>query len=214
MRTRAVVAAAVLSCAIVSGGWLVQRGLIATARPSSDKVDGGRLFDQVVSRVRDDYVDSAAGKDIYRKAVDGLMLELGDPHSSYLTSDRLSRLNETTSGKYAGVGLQIDIRDGWITVVTPLPDRPPKRLVSGPAIGSPKSTGSRRIAGPRKKRKRRCAASPEPRSRSESSGSACRRTFRSSSSGVRSASLGATCADAPRRRRLSRLARVQRQRGA
>lgn len=124
MRTRAVVAAAVLSCAIVSGGWLVQRGLISTGHSASAKVDGGRLFDQVVSRVRDDFVDSTAGKDIYRKAVDGLMLELGDPHSSYLTTDRLSRLNETTSGKYAGVGLQIDIRDGWITVVTPLPDSP------------------------------------------------------------------------------------------
>jgi carboxyl-terminal processing protease len=124
MQTRAIVAAAVLSCAIVSGGWLVQRGLIITVHTASARVDGGRLFDQVMTRVRDDYVDSAAARDIYRKAVDGLMLELGDPHSAYLTTDRLSKLNETTSGKYAGVGIQIDIRDGWITVVAPLPASP------------------------------------------------------------------------------------------
>jgi len=124
MRTRAIIAAAVLGCAIVSGGWLVQRGLISTGHTASAKVDGGRLFEQVLTRVRDDYVDSSAAKDVYRKAVDGLMLDLGDPPSLYLTADRLSRLNETTSGKYAGVGLQIDIRDGWITVVTPLPDSP------------------------------------------------------------------------------------------
>jgi carboxyl-terminal processing protease len=128
MRTRAIVAAAVLSCAIVSGGWLVQRGLITTAHTGSAKVDGARLFEQVMARVRDDYVDSAVVKDAYRKAVDGLMLELGDPHSAYLTADRLSKLNETTSGKYAGVGLQIDIRDGWITVVTPLPDSPAEEV--------------------------------------------------------------------------------------
>jgi len=123
MRTRAIVSAVVLGCAVVSGGWLVQRGLISTGS-RSPKVDGGRLFEQVLARVRDDYVDSSAAQDVYRKAVDGLLLELGDPHSVYLPSDRLSRLNETTSGKYAGVGLQIDIRDGWITVVTPLPDSP------------------------------------------------------------------------------------------
>src|SRR4051812_23504172 len=123
MKTRAIAAAAVLSCAIVSGGWLVQRGLVS-GRAAPTKFDGARLFQQVLSRVTDDYVDSSVVKDVYRKAVDGLILELGDPHSAYLTADRLSRLNETTSGRYAGVGIQIDIRDGWITVVTPLPESP------------------------------------------------------------------------------------------
>ena len=125
MKARGVVAIAVLSCAIVSGGWLMQRGLVGTAHSSApDKVDGARLFTQVLERVQQDYVDSTAVKNIYRRAVDGLMLELGDPHSAYLTADRLSRLNETTSGQYAGVGLEIDVRDGWITVVRPLPGTP------------------------------------------------------------------------------------------
>ena len=124
MKTRAVVAIAVLSCAIVSGGWLVQRGLISGSPASSRKFDGGRLFQQVLSRVAEDYVDTAAVKDVYKKAVDGLLLELNDPHTSYLTNDRLARLNETTSGQYAGIGVQIDIRDGWITVVAPLAGSP------------------------------------------------------------------------------------------
>ena len=125
MKPRAIVAVAVLSCAIVSGGWLVQRGLIATGHSApAGKVDGARLFEQVLERVQRDFVDSAAVKDAYRKAVDGLLLELGDPHSAYLTTERLTRLNETTSGRYAGVGISIDVRDGWITVVTPLPDSP------------------------------------------------------------------------------------------
>jgi carboxyl-terminal processing protease len=126
MKARAVVAIAVLSCAIVSGGWLVQRGLVAPGQTASarGKVDGARLFSQVLERVEQEYVDSAAVKDIYQRAVNGLMLELGDPHSAYLTADRLNRLNETTSGQYAGVGLEIDVREGWITVVRPLPESP------------------------------------------------------------------------------------------
>jgi carboxyl-terminal processing protease len=125
MKARAVVAIAVLSCAIVSGGWLVQRGLVSTGQATAAKdVDGARLFSQVLERVEQLYVDSTAVKDIYRRTVDGLMLELGDPHSAYLTQDRLSRLNETTTGQYAGVGIEIDVREGWITVVRPLPDSP------------------------------------------------------------------------------------------
>jgi carboxyl-terminal processing protease len=127
MKPRAVVAIAILSCAIVSGGWLVQRGLISTnsvAGASPKKVDGARLFSQVLERVEQAYVDSAAVTDVYRRVVEGLMLELGDPHSAYLTSDRLGRLNEVTTGQYAGVGIEIDVRDGWITVVRPLPASP------------------------------------------------------------------------------------------
>jgi carboxyl-terminal processing protease len=125
MKARAIVAIAILSCAIVSGGWLVQRGLVSTGQPAASKnVDGRDLFMQVMERVQQQYVDSEAVKDIYRRTVDGLMLELGDPHSAYLTADRLSRLNETTSGQYAGVGLEIDVRDGWITVIRPIPDSP------------------------------------------------------------------------------------------
>jgi carboxyl-terminal processing protease len=108
---------------VVSGGWLVQRGLVV-GRAASQRPDGGHLFQEVLSRVAADYVDSAVAQDVYRKAVDGLMLELNDPHSAYLTNDRLTKLNETTTGKYAGVGIQIDIRDGWITVITPLPESP------------------------------------------------------------------------------------------
>src|SRR5215218_7642650 len=106
MKARAIVAIAVLSCAVVSGGWLVQRGLISTGSSAAPrKVDGQHLFTQVLERVEQTYVDSTAVKDIYRRAVDGLMLELGDPHSAYLTADRLNRLNEVTTGQYAGVGL-------------------------------------------------------------------------------------------------------------
>ena len=125
MKARAIAAIAVLTCAIVSGGWLVQRGLGSNGLPSaSRKVDGPRLFSQVLERVEQMYVDSTAVKDIYRRTVDGLLLELGDPHTAYLTQDRLARLNETTTGQYAGVGIEIDVREGWITVVRPLPGTP------------------------------------------------------------------------------------------
>ena len=47
----------------------------------------------------------------------------------------LSRLSERTSGRYAGVGAQVDVRDGWITIVAPLP--------GGPALDAGIQTGDR-----------------------------------------------------------------------
>jgi carboxyl-terminal processing protease len=73
------------------------------------------------------YVDSVSTSDLYGKAIDGMLDELHDPHSVFLRADRLARLNESTTGNYGGVGIQIDIRDGWTIVVSPLPGTPAER---------------------------------------------------------------------------------------
>ena len=123
MRSRAVIVAAVLGVALVSGGWLMQAGYDG----AGGHVTSARLFDEVMKRVENFYVDTITEPQLYRKAVDGLLLELHDPHSAYLPPDRLAKLNESTTGRYAGVGIQMDVRDGWITVVTPLPGTPAQR---------------------------------------------------------------------------------------
>jgi len=123
MESRAMVVGTVLGGALVSGGWLMQHGFGAPASP----VDGARLFEQVRQHVARYYVEPVPDSTMYRHAVNGLLGELGDPHTSYLPPDRLARLRESTTGRYAGVGLQIDVRDGWITVVAPLPGTPGER---------------------------------------------------------------------------------------
>lgn len=132
MRSRALLAGVVLASALVSGGWLVERGL------SSSRVvnaDGPRLFDEVYQHVARDYVDTLPDSTLYMRAADGLVAELHDPHSVYLPPELLARLSERTTGRYAGVGAQIDVRDGWITIVAPLP--------GGPALDAGIQTGDR-----------------------------------------------------------------------
>ena len=79
------------------------------------------------ARVANDFVDSIPDADIFRKAAEGLVRELHDPHSTYLTPEKLRALTESTSGHYAGIGIQINVRDGWITIVAPLPGTPAER---------------------------------------------------------------------------------------
>src|SRR5947209_4048096 len=133
MRSRAVIVAAVFAVALVSGGWLMQAGYDRSGLINSSRA---RLFDEVLAHVENFYVDTVAEDDLYRKAVDGMLRELHDPHSVFLPPDRLAKLTESTSGRYAGVGIQMDVRDGSITVVTPLPGTPAQRagIVTGDRV--------------------------------------------------------------------------------
>jgi carboxyl-terminal processing protease len=107
----------------LSGGWLLQRGVAA----GGNVYQQARLFDDVLSHVHNYYVDSLGESDLYDKATNGMLEELKDPYSVLLTGDDYKALTEQTSGNYAGLGIQIDVRDGWITVVAPLPDTPAER---------------------------------------------------------------------------------------
>jgi carboxyl-terminal processing protease len=107
----------------LSGGWLLQRGVAA----GGNVYQQARLFDDVLSHVHNYYVDSLGESDLYDKATNGMLDELKDPYSVLLTGDDYKALTEQTSGNYAGLGIQIDVRDGWITVVAPLPDTPAER---------------------------------------------------------------------------------------
>jgi carboxyl-terminal processing protease len=104
----------------LTGGWLLQRG---TAR-DGNVYQEARLFDDVLSHVSAYYVDSIGQSELYDKATTGLLEELHDPYSVLLQGDDYKSLTETTTGNYGGLGIQIDVRDGWITVVAPLPETP------------------------------------------------------------------------------------------
>ncbi|NUP72501.1 MAG: S41 family peptidase [Gemmatimonadaceae bacterium] len=133
MRSRAIVAAAVLSSALVSGGWLVERG--GRSLPRDAKAQA-QLFDEVLQHLRNDYVDTLPDSLLYRRAVAGVVDELHDPHSVFLDPKRLTRLDESTNGHYAGVGLRMDARDSGVTVIGTLPGSPAERagLLTGDRI--------------------------------------------------------------------------------
>jgi carboxyl-terminal processing protease len=123
-RARTVIVAGTLFGSLVTGGWLLQRG----ARTGTfTAFEGARLFESVFLRVQNDYVDAIGDSSLYRKSVDGMLYELKDPYSTFLPPDRFARLNESTSGNYAGLGLEVDLRDGWLIVVAPIAGGPADR---------------------------------------------------------------------------------------
>ena len=133
MKNRSIAALAVLSSALVTGGWLIERGSRDPARDVASRV---HLFDEVLQHIRRDYVDTLADSTLYRHAIDGALRELHDPHTVFLDPRRLTRLDESTSGHYAGVGIQMDVRDSGVTVIGTLPGSPAEQagLATGDRI--------------------------------------------------------------------------------
>ena len=109
------------------GGWYAGRPTkmpAATATTPRAPVQGRHLFDQVMMAVTQRYVDSIPANVLYEKAVTGMLDELGDPYTTFLPPDRLKALGEQISGVYGGIGLNVNKRDGIITVIEPFPSSP------------------------------------------------------------------------------------------
>ena len=104
-------------------GFGMARGLMATDDLRS-QLD---LFTQVLYLVQNHYVEVPDNQKLIRGAVDGMLKTL-DPHTVFLPPQRAQRMDEEFHGEYSGIGIQFEIRDGVITVISPLEGTPSFRL--------------------------------------------------------------------------------------
>lgn len=85
-----------------------------------------RTFTEIFDRIRNSYVEPVDDKTLFQYAIDGMLSNL-DPHSDYLLPEDFSDLQESTTGKFGGLGIEVGIEDGLIKVVTPIDDTPAER---------------------------------------------------------------------------------------
>ena len=83
-------------------------------------------FTNILAIVRKNYVDEVNTKDLVTGAING-MLHFMDPHSAYLTPELYKELQMDTQGKFGGLGIEITIKGGMLTVVSPIEDTPAYR---------------------------------------------------------------------------------------
>jgi carboxyl-terminal processing protease len=113
----------VAGIAMATGGWFLQRGI----GQERNIYANARLFEDVLRFVADNFVDQKQPSELYQMAIDGMLEELGDPHTSLMPARDYEQLRMQTQGEYGGIGVQIDRRNGWITVIAPLPGTPGER---------------------------------------------------------------------------------------
>lgn len=113
----------VLAGALFVSGALVTRSLAV----GPDGYESLETFANILAIVRQNYVDEVKTQELVDGAIKGMLGSL-DPHSAYLTEELYKDLQTETQGRFGGLGIEVTVRDGILTVVSPIEDTPAARV--------------------------------------------------------------------------------------
>jgi len=94
--------------------------------PSSETplpLDQIKTFAEVFTRIKRNYVEPVTDEELLEYAIDGMLGGL-DPHSVYLKEERYEELNEGTTGRFGGLGMEVMMEKGFVKVISPIDDSP------------------------------------------------------------------------------------------
>ncbi|MFZ5861600.1 MAG: S41 family peptidase [Nitrospirota bacterium] len=104
---------------LLSGRLLEGKGLAQQAETYEEL----RPFTEVLNQVQRNYVEETTTRDVVYGAIRGLLNVL-DPHSSFMPPDVYKEMQVDTKGEFGGVGIQIGLKDERLTVIAPIEDTP------------------------------------------------------------------------------------------
>jgi carboxyl-terminal processing protease len=105
---------------IFVGKWMIS---------SVDAIEGYeelKIFTEALSIVRKNYVEDTQPKELVYDAISGMIGSL-DPHSTFMTPEQYKDMQVDTKGEFGGLGIQIGIKEGMLTVIAPIEDTPAYR---------------------------------------------------------------------------------------
>ena len=104
--------------------WTVGSGFYRNlSADNAETYEGLKLFSDVIELVEDNYVDPVDPKELIEKAIQGMVHSL-DPHSALLSPDDFKELQVDTQGEFTGIGVSITMKDGFVTVISPIEGTP------------------------------------------------------------------------------------------
>ncbi|MBM3889557.1 MAG: S41 family peptidase [Verrucomicrobia bacterium] len=121
------IAVTALSVNLMIGFWAYQQ-----ARAASDNKDDAyaqaALITYVMELIRQDYVDgqNLTYQDLSYGALKGMLGSL-DPHSQFMNHESFRDMKSETDGQFGGLGIQIGVKDGMLTIIAPIEDTPASR---------------------------------------------------------------------------------------
>ena len=114
-----------LGIILLSISTLVMQPVMGDTEKPADKIplQDLRNFTYIFERLKSSYVEKVDDKTLMENAIRGMLSGL-DPHSSYLDADEYKDLKIGTTGEFGGLGIQVGMDEGFITVISPIDDTP------------------------------------------------------------------------------------------
>ncbi len=92
---------------------------------NSDFTDVGQkdFFEDIIAKVKKDYVEEKTDKELYEASADGLLKSL-DPHSSYMKESDFKEMQVQTKGEFGGLGIEITMEHQIVKIISAIDDTP------------------------------------------------------------------------------------------
>src|SRR5512134_1385478 len=84
------------------------------------------VFSDVLAHVENSYVEEVEEKELVYGAIEGMMARL-DPHSVFMRPDVYRQMRDETTGEFDGLGVELTLLDGELTVIAPVAESPGER---------------------------------------------------------------------------------------
>ncbi|WP_029894383.1 S41 family peptidase [Desulfohalovibrio reitneri] len=97
--------------------------LCAQEQGKTNDYDALKRFSQVINLVEDYYVRDISRTELIDDSIKGMLQQL-DPHSTFMDREEYKDMQVSTSGEFSGIGIEITMEDGRLTVVSPIEDTP------------------------------------------------------------------------------------------
>lgn len=108
---------------IIAAALLPAQTLLGESNAKSPDYKELRLFREVMGIVQKHYVKDVSDKELIQGAINGMLQSL-DPHSQYLNEEMFKELQVETKGEFGGLGIEITLESGILTIVSPIEDTP------------------------------------------------------------------------------------------
>lgn len=108
---------------VAAGSFLLGNAADRTIHAADNIFSSTKLLMGVLSLVTDNYVEEVESGELIYAAIDG-MLEVLDPHSSFLSKESFAEMGERFSGNFYGIGIEFDVLDGFLYVISVIDGSP------------------------------------------------------------------------------------------
>lgn len=95
----------------------------ATKAYAEERYSDLQIFSKVLNLVQQYYVEEVDTKKLIYGAIKGMLREL-DPHTNFLPPDIFKDFESETSGEFGGLGIEISVQNGVLTIISPIEDTP------------------------------------------------------------------------------------------
>ncbi len=119
------------TAAVVGENGLVSLFAGSGSTSASGSSDGLKKYqeklEQAYSLITTNYIDTVDDKKLVDGAIRGMVEALGDPYSSYMDEKAAAEFNSSFETSFQGIGAEVTMRDGRVTIVAPIKGSPAEK---------------------------------------------------------------------------------------